>query len=114
MQAVTAIFSMDPSKKQQLLAGLEPVVIKMVRELPGFVTGFWSWDHASNVTYSFIAFDTQEHASALEAFLKGGAEKMAADGARLERVVVGEVVGAASGKAANKVDGPELWQRLQS
>jgi hypothetical protein len=96
MHALTAIFSMDPTRKAELIGELEPRVIQFVRGLSGFVTGYWSWDHRTNVTYSFVAFDTEEHARALETFLKTNAELLAEDGTRLERAAVGEVVGVAS------------------
>jgi hypothetical protein len=110
--AVSAMFSMDASKKAQLMEGLEPVVISMVRQLPGFVSGFWSWDHATNVTYAFIAFDTEADARALETHLKTNADGHAAQGARLERAAVGEIVGAVSGSATQKRDGADLWKLL--
>jgi hypothetical protein len=93
--AVTAIFSMDPARKAQLIEGLEPVVIRMVRALPGFVTGYWTWDHATNVTYSLVVFDSAENARGLESFLKTRADEHAKNGTRLERVAVGEVIGVA-------------------
>ena len=110
--ALTAVFSMDPTKKALLIEQLEPVVISMVRELPGFVTGYWSWDHATNVTYGFVVFDTEVQARALETHLKTNAERFAERGTRLERAAVGEVIGAASGNAANKVDDANLWKRF--
>jgi hypothetical protein len=112
MHAMTAIFSMDPTRKAQLIEGLEPSVIRTVRELPGFVTGFWSWDHAASVSYGFIVFDTEEHARALEAHLRENAEDLARQGTRLERAAVGEVIGAASGNRASAVDDAALWNRL--
>jgi hypothetical protein len=112
MYGMTAIFSMDPTKKAQLIEGLEPNVIRTVRELPGFVTGFWTWDHATNVTYGLVIFDTEAHARALETFLKTNAEQLAERGTRLERAAVAEVIGAASGNAANKVDNADLWKRF--
>jgi hypothetical protein len=114
MHAMTAIFSMDPAKKAFLMEGLEPVVIGPVREMPGYTFGLWSWDHAANVTYSFVVFDTEEHAHALESQLKRDAESLAAMGTRLERAVVAEVIGFASGNGATKLDGPDLWKRLAS
>ena len=93
--AVTAIFSMDPAKKAALIAQLEPVVISMVRALPGFESGTWTWDHATNVTYGFVVFDTDANARALETYLKTNAEKLASGGTRLERAAVGEVIGSA-------------------
>jgi hypothetical protein len=112
--ALTAIFSMDPTKKAQLIDQLEPVVISMVRERPGFVTGFWTWDHATNVTYGFIVFETEAHARELETFLKNNSDDLAQGGTRLERAAVGEVIGAASGNASNKVDNAALWKRFAS
>lgn len=110
--ALTAVFSMDPTKKALLIEQLEPVVISMVRQLPGFLTGFWTWDHATNVTYGFIVFETEADARALETYLKSNAEDLAQKGTRLERAAVGEVIGAASGNAAKKVDDADLWKRL--
>jgi hypothetical protein len=112
MHAMTAIFSMDPTKKAQLIQELEPTIIRRVREMPGYVTGFWSWDHATNVTYSFIVFEREEQARALESYIKGDNEKNGVAGTRLERAVVAEIVGAASGNAAKKADGATLWARL--
>ena len=93
--ALVTIFSMDPTKKAQLIESLEPVVIKMVRGLPGFEDGYWSWDHATNVTYGFVIFDTEANARALETYLKTNAEQMATKGTRLERATVAEIIGEA-------------------
>jgi hypothetical protein len=112
MHALTTVFSMDPAKKAQLIEGLDPVVIAHVRGMPGFVTGFWTWDHATNVAYGMVIFDTDKNARSLETFLRDQAEDMAAQGTRLERAAVGEVIGAASGDASHKVDGAALWQRF--
>ena len=64
-------------QKAQLIAGLEPVVIRMVREMPGYLTGFWSWDHTTNMSYGTIVFETEANARALENFLKEQAESLA-------------------------------------
>lgn len=112
MHALSAIFSMDPTKKAQLIEGLEGKVITQVREMPGFVTGYWTWDHATNVTYGMIIFETEANARSLETFLRDNADRMAGQGTRLERAAVAEVIGAASGDTKHKVDGAALWQRL--
>jgi hypothetical protein len=112
MHGLTAIFSMDPTKKAQLIEGLEPQVIERVRQMPGFTCGFWTWDHAADMTYGLVLFDTEAHARELEAFLKSDADRLASGGTRLERAVVAEVMGAASGDAAHKVDGAALWKRI--
>lgn len=114
MHAVTAIFSMDPSRKAQLIEELDPTIIKMVREMPGYVAGFWSWDHATNVAYSFTIFEHEEQARALESTVRGMAENNAVPGTRLERIATAEIVGAASGNAARKIDGAKLWARFGS
>ena len=108
MHATIIVSSMDSSKKAQLIEELGPKVIPMVREMPGYISGFWSWDHATNVTYAFILFEREDQARALESAVKADP----IPGARLERVVTAEVVGAASGNAARKVDGANLWARL--
>src|SRR5688572_8435287 len=112
MHALSTIFSMDPAKKAQLIEGLDPVVITQVRAMPGFVTGFWTWDHATNVTYGMVIFDTDKNARSLETFLRDNADRLAEGGTRLERAAVAEVIGAASGDAQHKVDGAALWQRF--
>jgi hypothetical protein len=45
-------------------------------------------------------------------FIKGDNEKNVVAGTRLERAVVAEIMGAASGNAAKKADGAALWARL--
>jgi hypothetical protein len=112
MHAVAAIFSMDPSRKAQLIEELDPTIITMVRELPGYVAGFWSWDHATNVSYAFMIFEHEEQARVLESTVRGMAEKNAVPGTRIERVATAEIVGAASGNAARKMDGAKLWARF--
>jgi len=112
MHAVTAIFSMDPSRKAQLIEELEPTIITMIREMPGYVVGFWSWDHATNVTYAFTIFEREEQARALESRVRGMAENNAVPGTRPERIATAEIFGAASGNAARKIDGASLWARF--
>lgn len=94
--ALTAVFSMDPKRKAKLIEGLDSKVIAMVRALPGFVSGTWTWDHSTNMTYGFVVFDTEPNARALEAYLRTNAESIASDGARLERAAIGEVIGTAA------------------
>ena len=113
MHAMTGLFSMDPAYKTQLIEGL-PDVITMVREMPGYVVGFWTWDHATNVSSILVVFEREEQARGLEAFVKSNDEKKAFPGTRLERGSTSEIVGAASGNAASKTDGANLWARLGS
>ena len=112
MHALTTVFSMDPTKKAQLIEGLEPGVIRQVREMPGYVVGFWSWDHATNVTYGFVVFDSDANARALETYLKSNTDMLASKGTRLERAAVAEVIGCAAGNAKHKADNADLWKRI--
>jgi hypothetical protein len=114
MYAVTAICTMDSTKKAKLIEGLEPQVIATTREMPGFVTGFWSWDHNTDVSYGFIVFDTIEHARALETFLRGSGDKFAEVGVRLERAAVGELIGSAAGPVKHGLRGQAIFDRLKA
>jgi hypothetical protein len=113
MHAMTGLFSMDPAHKTQLIEGL-PSLINMIREMPGYVVGFWTWDHATNVSSVLVVFEREEQARGLEAVVKSNDEKKAFPGTRLERASTSEIVGAASGNAARKTDGANLWARLGS
>jgi hypothetical protein len=113
MHAMTGLFSMDPAHKTQLIEGL-PNLINMIREMPGYVVGFWTWDHATNVSSVLVIFEREEQARGLEGFVKSNDEKKAFPGTRLERASTSEIVGAASGNAARKTDGANLWARLGS
>jgi hypothetical protein len=112
MHALTAMFSMDPTRKTQLIEEL-PTVIKMVREMPGYVAGFWTWD-ATNIATTFVVFEREEHARGLETFMRAHDEKKTFPGTRLERASTAKIVGAASGSAARKAVGANLWARLAS
>jgi hypothetical protein len=108
MHATIIISSMDPTKKAQLIEQLGVDIIPMVREMPGYVTGFWSWDNTTHVAYALVTFEREDQARALEAFAKSND----LPGVRLERVVTAELVAAASGNTARKVDGANLWAKL--
>jgi hypothetical protein len=110
---MTGLFTMDPAHKTLLIEGL-PNLIAMVRETPGYLVGFWTWDHASNVSSVLIIFEREEQARAMEAFVRTNDEKKAFPGTRLERASTSEIVGAASGNATKKTDGANLWARLGS
>lgn len=75
--------------------------------------GTWSWEHNTNVSYGTMVFETEAQAKTLESFLKGDQERLASGGTRLEWAVVAEVIGAAGGDAAHKLDGPALWKHLR-
>jgi hypothetical protein len=113
MHAMTGLFTMDPAHKTQLIEGL-PNLIDQVRETPGYVVGFWTWDHATNVSSILVVYEREEQARAMEAFVRTNDEKKAFPGTRLERASTSEIVGAASGNAAKKTDGANLWARLGS
>src|SRR5271165_577223 len=59
MHAMTGLFTMDPTHKTQLIEGL-PNLIAGVREMPGYVVGFWTWDHATNVSTVLVVFEREE------------------------------------------------------
>ena len=113
MHAMTGLFSMDPAHKTQLIEGL-PNLINQVRETPGYVVGFWTWDHATNFSTVLVVFERQEQARELEKFIRDNDEKKTFPGTRVERVGVAEIVGAAAGNSAKKTDGANLWARLAS
>ena len=113
MHAMTGLFTMDPTHKTRLIEGL-PDLIAGVREMPGYVVGFWTWDHATNVSTVLVVFEREEQARGMEAFVRTNDEKKAFPGTRVERVSTCEIVGAASGNAAKKTDGANLWARLGS
>lgn len=56
----------DESQFEYLVEGLRAQIIPMVQSAPGFIEGFWGWDHTNGKTYDLVLFDTEEHARALK------------------------------------------------
>lgn len=113
MYAMIAIFSMDPAMKEQQMAHLHGAIVPMVRKMPGFVAGFWSYDHAANVSYGYIVLENEEAAKRLMAGVRASADdNAAAHGVRFERAAVAEIVAAASGTPEKGVSGSGFFKRL--
>lgn len=64
MQAVVAVFKMDRALFAVQQRGLKERIVPFVKSQPGFVAGYWSYDHAAAKSYSFILLDTEDAARA--------------------------------------------------
>ncbi len=92
MHAMIAMFSMGPATKDAQLDALKNRIVPTVRGAPGFVSGYWSYDHASNMSYSYILLRSEDDAKKLAEFVRGESDRAARDGVHLERVTVAEVL----------------------
>jgi hypothetical protein len=96
MHAIVGIFSMDRSKHAEQRVELHERIIPMVRQLPGFVSGTWSYDPVTWTHYSHIVLDSAEAAAQLAAMVQQRLQEQGQDaGVKLESMNVVEVLGEA-------------------
>jgi hypothetical protein len=96
MHAIIGIFSMDRARHAEQQVELHERIIPMVRQLPGFVSGTWSYDPETFRHYSHIVLESAEGARELAAMVE---ENLRTDGERagvaVESLTVVEVLGEA-------------------
>lgn len=70
MYAVIGVWAADPAKADQQDDGLRTEVIPLVKNLPGFVRGFWMGDDDTGRSHTNLIFDSEQHARDFTAFMK--------------------------------------------
>jgi quinol monooxygenase YgiN len=90
--AVAGRWTLDPSKADQQAEGLAGIVAG-VRQLPGFVRGFWSRDVAdSSANLTWIVFDTREQAESFRRSVEQNVPAQQGAGVARNDLVLVEVV----------------------
>lgn len=93
MYAFIATFSMDPTRVEQQQQSLHERIIPGVRQVPGFVAGYWTRDRTTGLSHNVILFESEEAARTFKASVEQNAEAQAAVGVSLQSTLITEVVG---------------------
>ena len=99
MHAIIGVFKMDPAKTAEQRVELHERIIPTVKQLPGFVSGHWSFDPATNRHFAHVVFDSAEGAERLAAFVGSEPRRLQQKqaGVEQESLRVVEVIGDARG-----------------
>ena len=95
MHAVIGGFAMDPERLNKQRQELHGMIIPMVKELPGFVTGYWSYQPGDSKSYSYIVFETEAQARRLVEVVRANGAQQHAAGVELGWLEVVEIWGQA-------------------
>lgn len=103
MYAVMSQWQMDEQQFDSMLPELEARIIPAVQQTPGFIKGFWNWDHSNGKTADMLLYETEEQARAVKAWLEQQPTENPDPRARLEVVRVLELVGSTENLASAHV-----------
>jgi hypothetical protein len=96
MHAVIGRFAMDTRHKDEQRKELTERIIPMVRTLPGFISGYWSYDEANGESFSYIVLENEAQAHALiEKVQANVADRGGERGVSVKHIAVAEVWGQA-------------------
>lgn len=91
MYAVAGTWHMDPAMREQQSEALQGIV-SGVRQVPGFVRGFWSRDvDEPGVSLTYIVFETREQAAAFRDVVEANAPAQSASGVARTGLRIAEI-----------------------
>ncbi len=93
--AVISSWAMEPGRMDEQQRGLHEQVMPFVRQLPGFVAGYWTLDRANNRSWTTIVLEDEETARQFQATVEQNPTNRGQAGVRLESLAVVEVIGEA-------------------
>lgn len=93
MYAVVDTWSMDlealPADHQN---ELNEQIVPMIRQQPGYISGYWTYDRANKKSHGFHLLESEEAARGLKAFVEQDAGRGAEIGIHLTELVIAEVM----------------------
>jgi hypothetical protein len=92
MHAAIGVFTHDKSRWEEQKQHLHARIIPMVKQAPGFVAGYWTYEPDTSKTHSFILFGTQADAERFASFVKGDVANRGDHGVTLDAFFVTSVV----------------------
>lgn len=95
MYAVVAVFTMDRERDEENRRALKEEVIPITRQVPGFVSGYWTNDLAGPTSYVLTVWDTEEQARNFIQVVEARRPLGEQAGVGYESLTVVEVVGEA-------------------
>lgn len=93
--ATLATFHMDPERRALQLEGLQRMIVPGVRSAPGFVSGTWTLDAATDESVVLVIWESEATAAAFVTDVEANAANQAAVGIDLRSIRVVEVAATA-------------------
>jgi len=95
MYAVIAEFTMDRARDEENRRALKEEVIPITRQVPGFVSGYWTNDPAGPKSYVLTVWDTEEQARGFVRVVEARMPQGEQAGVGYDSLTVVEVIGEA-------------------
>ncbi len=94
MYAAVGVWNMGAGDWEEQQRALHEELVPMVRQAPGFVTGYWMVDHTTGKTHTTILFEDEEAAQRFKGFVLGDERREAQEGAGVinEAFTIAEVL----------------------
>ncbi len=92
MYAVAGTWTMDPSRADEQQRELHERIVPMVRQIPGFVGGYWTYNPTTGKSYGFTILESEEAATAFLEFVRRDGERGRDYGVQLDTIGLAEVV----------------------
>lgn len=94
MYAAVGVWNMEAGDWEEEQRGLHEEIVPMVRQIPGFVAGYWMGDQAASKTYTTIVWEDEEAAQRFKEFVLGAGRqgRQAEAGVSNESMTVVEVL----------------------
>jgi heme-degrading monooxygenase HmoA len=75
MYAAVGVWNMKAGDWEEQQRALHGKIVPMVRQIPGFVAGYWMGDQAAGKTYTTILWEDEEAAQRFKEFVLGTARQ---------------------------------------
>jgi hypothetical protein len=94
MYAAVGVWNMEAGNWEEQQRALHEEIVPLVRQSPGFVSGYWMADRTTGKTYTTIIFEGEEAAQRFQEFVLGEAreERREEAGVGNESFVIAEVL----------------------
>jgi hypothetical protein len=92
MYAVVGSWTMDAGRTAEQRLVLHERIVPSARQVPGFVSGYWTSAAESGRSYSFILFDSEEAARGFKKSVEGNTENQVRVGIGRNELMVVEIV----------------------
>jgi hypothetical protein len=94
MYAAIGVWNMEAGDWEEQQRALHEEIVPLVRQSPGFVSGYWMADRTTGKTYTTIIFEGEEAAQRFQEFVLGEAreERREEAGVGNESFVIAEVL----------------------
>lgn len=108
MHAVVGTWTMNVGRTAEQRRALEERIMPSARQVPGFVTGYWTSAAGGGRSYSFILFDTEEATRAFKKSVESNTENQARVGIERNDLVVVEIVAQADALASGNAHSEQV------